>query len=120
MSMNMLAAFALSLSGFAALALSLDRHHADIHGRCSMPSRRAVAGLRAAGAGALALTWSLHVAADGGPLGTVSWLGTLTASAFAVALGLSYAPRAVQRLLPGVAGIGLAALAARWLLATWM
>jgi len=50
----------------------------------------------------------------------VSWLGTLTASAFAVALGRSYAPRAVQRLLPGVAGIGLAALVARWLLATWV
>ncbi|WP_249221147.1 DUF3325 family protein [Cupriavidus sp. KK10] len=68
----------------------------------------------------LALAWSLHVAADGGPLGTVSWLGTLTASAFAVALGRSYAPRAVQRLLPGVAGIGLAAQVARWLLATWV
>jgi hypothetical protein len=50
----------------------------------------------------------------------VSWLGTLTASAFAVALGRSYAPRAVQRLLPGVAGIGLTALVARWLLATWV
>lgn len=115
--MNALAALVLSLAGFAALALSLERHHADIHGRGSTPSRGAVARLRLAGALALALAWGLHVAAQGGPLGTVSWLGTLTASAIAVALGLSYAPRAVQRLLPGVALIGLAGAGAGWLLA---
>ncbi|AMR82281.1 DUF3325 domain-containing protein [Cupriavidus nantongensis] len=113
--MNALAAFALSLAGFAALALSLERHHADIHGRGSMPSRGAVARLRVVGAVALALAWALHIAAQGGPMGTVSWVGTLTASAIAVALGLSYAPRAVQRLLPGVALVGLAG--AGWLLA---
>lgn len=82
-----------------------------------MLSRRTAAGLRVAGASALTLSWSLHIAVDGGPLGTVSRLGTLTASAFAVVLGLSYAQRAVRRLLPGVAGIGPAALAARWQLA---
>lgn len=113
--MNALAAFALSLAGFAALALSLERHHADIHGRGSIPARGAVARLRLAGAVALALAWALHVAAQGGPLGTVAWVGTLTASAIAVALGLSYAPRAVQRLLPGMALVGLAG--AGWLLA---
>ncbi|CAM3358292.1 DUF3325 domain-containing protein [Cupriavidus taiwanensis] len=115
--MNALAAFALSLAGFAALALSLERHHADIHGRGSMPARGAVARLRLAGAVALALAWALHVAAQGGPLGTVAWVGTLTASAIAVALGLSYAPRAVQRLLPGMALVGLAGAGAGWLLA---
>lgn len=115
--MNALAAFALSLAGFAALALSLERHHADIHGRGSMPARGAVARLRLAGAVALALAWALHVAAQGGPLGTVAWVGTLTASAIAVALGLSYAPRAVQRLLPGMALVGLAGACAGWLLA---
>ncbi|WP_427307595.1 DUF3325 family protein [Cupriavidus sp. H39] len=41
--MNALAALALSLAGFAALALSLERHHADIHGRGSMPTPGAVA-----------------------------------------------------------------------------
>ncbi|SOZ09396.1 DUF3325 domain-containing protein [Cupriavidus taiwanensis] len=115
--MNALAAFALSLAGFAALALSLERHHADIHGRGSMPARGAVARLRLAGAVALALAWALHVAAQGGPLGTVAWVGTLTASAIAVALGLSYVPRAVQRLLPGMALVGLAGAGAGWLLA---
>lgn len=115
--MNALAAFALSLAGFAALALSLERHHADIHGRGSIPARGAVARLRLAGAVALALAWALHVAAQGGPLGTVAWVGTLTASAIAVALGLSYAPRAVQRLLPGMALVGLAGAGAGWLLA---
>lgn len=115
--MNALAAFALSLAGFAALALSLERHHADIHGRGSMPARGSVARLRLAGAVALALAWALHVAAQGGPLGTVAWVGTLTASAIAVALGLSYAPRAVQRLLPGMALVGLAGAGAGWLLA---
>ncbi|WP_354684603.1 DUF3325 domain-containing protein [Cupriavidus necator] len=115
--MNALAAFALSSAGFAALALSLERHHADLHGRGSVPSLQTVTRLRAGGALALALAWSVHIGADGWPLGTVAWLGTLTASAFAVALALSYGPRAVPRLLPGVAGIGVAVLAARWLLA---
>ncbi|SPA33880.1 conserved hypothetical protein; putative membrane protein [Cupriavidus taiwanensis] len=111
--MTALAGFALSLAGFAALALSLERHHADIHGRGSMPSRGAVARLRLQGSVALALAWGLHIAAQGGPMGTVSWVGTLTASAIAVALGLSYAPRAVPRLLPGVALVGLAGAAWR-------
>ncbi|NOV27037.1 DUF3325 domain-containing protein [Cupriavidus necator] len=115
--MNALAALALSLAGFAALALSLERHHADIHGRGSMPTRGAVARLRLAGALALTLALRLQIAAQGGPVGTVSWLGMLTASALAVALGLSYAPRAVQRLLPGVALIGLAGAGACWLFA---
>ncbi|SOZ68020.1 conserved hypothetical protein; putative membrane protein [Cupriavidus taiwanensis] len=115
--MNALAAFALSLAGLAALALSLERHHADIHGRGSMPSRGAVARLRLAGAVALALAWSLHIVAQGGPMGTVTWLGTLTVSAIAVALGLSYAPRAVQRLVPAVALVGLAGAGAGWMLA---
>ncbi|MFJ4291720.1 DUF3325 domain-containing protein [Cupriavidus sp. NPDC089707] len=107
----MVAALALSMAGFVALALSLERHHADLHGRGSVQAPAAVLRLRAAGALALALAWSVHIGADGWPLGTVSWLGTLTASAFAVALGLSYAPRVVQRLLPGMAGVGVAALA---------
>ncbi|MDQ0143443.1 DUF3325 domain-containing protein [Cupriavidus necator] len=115
--MNALAAFALSLGGFAALALSLERHHAEIHGRGSMPSRAAVARLRLAGAVALMLAWALHIAAQGGPLGTVWWVGTLTASAIIVALGLSYAPRAVLWLLPGMALVGLAGAGAGWLLA---
>lgn len=88
------AAHALSLllafSGFAALALSLDRHHRAAF-RTPIPQRR-VGGLRAAGWAGLALAFAAAVASSGWAIGPVQWVGSLTASALAVVALIAYQP----------------------------
>lgn len=96
----------LSFSGFAALALSLDRHHRAIL-RVPVPRRRVV-GLRAAGWSGLALSLSASVAADGWNFGPVQWIGALTGSALAVVAVLSYRPAWLRA--AALAALPLAAL----------
>jgi hypothetical protein len=72
----------LAFSGFAALALSLDRHHRAAF-RTPVPRRR-VGGLRAAGWSGLALAFAAAVGSSGWTFGPVQWVGSLTASALAV------------------------------------
>lgn len=116
--MSMFSAFALALAGFAALAMSLDRHYADIHGRGNAPAAGTVRVLHAVGWPALALTWAICIAAEGWSLGTLFWVGTMTASGFVIVLVLAYRPRAIPRILPWAAGVGVGGMAIQWLIAS--
>jgi len=82
----MITAFALALSGFSALALSMDRHQRDIFGRrldgtLSRWFRRV---------GWVVLTMSPIpcIAQDSWGIGLVGWLGALTLAAGAVVLAI--------------------------------
>ena len=106
-------AFASALTGFASLSLAMDRHHEDCHGRGNLLGRAKRRGLQAGGTlGLLVALWAA-IAVDGPAQGWVLWLGALTASALVTVLTLSYAPRALVRLLALAGGLSvLATLAA--------
>ena len=97
----------LSFSGFAALALSLDRHHRAVF---RTPMRgKPVGRLRAVGWAGLALSFAAAVASAGWSFGPVQWVGSLTASALAVVALLSYRPAWLRA--AALAALPLAALA---------
>lgn len=85
------AGFALSYSGFAALCLSLDRHHREIFQ--SVPSEKRRLLLRSSG-WLLLLLSLLAVMSDGRSVDIVFWFGISTAMAFSLVLLLTYLPRA--------------------------
>lgn len=89
--MMALLAFALACTGFAALALAMDRHHRQVWQRPA-PGRRGVL-LRVAGAVALGASLAACIAHSGWAVGAVLWLGLLSATASAVALVLTYRPQ---------------------------
>ncbi len=99
-----LLSWALALAGMAALALAIDRHHGQL-------SRRRAVLLQVAGVLLLAAAVVPCVQAWGGTVGTVAWLGCLSAGALAVTWGLSVSPRTVA---------WLALLAAPVALAVWL
>lgn len=78
----------LSLAGFFALCLSMDRHHVALLGAEPSPGRR----WRLRGFGVLGLTASAAAAIRGWGLtnGIVGWLGLLTLGAAIVLLTLTY------------------------------
>lgn len=80
----------LSFSGFAALALSLDRHHRAAY-RVGVPKRRVVS-LRMAGWCGLGLSFAAAIAAAGWNFGPVQWIGSLTGAALAVVVIIAYRP----------------------------
>lgn len=92
--------FALTLAGFAALALAIDRHHQQVCGRAALRRRRRAA-LRAAGVLGLGLALAGSVALAGAATGIVLWTGLLSAAALALILVLSYRPQWLR--CPGVA-----------------
>jgi hypothetical protein len=102
--MMALAGAAASLSGFAALALSMPKHQRDTFGAALSPRRRHA--LRFGGWALVILSLLLTMTAWGAAMGTVFWCGTTTVSALAVAMALYYRPRAI---LP--AGIAILFLA---------
>ncbi len=85
-----LLAFALSLAGFAALSLAMDRHHRQVWHRA--PSRGLRLLLRAAGTLALAASLAACIAQSGAGVGVVAWFGLLSAAAAVVALLLAHRP----------------------------
>jgi hypothetical protein len=85
--MTVLATFALLLAGFAALALSMHRHHRDLLG--GVPLRLRVILLRCAGWMLLAGALVVAIEDQGGSMSIVLWLGAATAAALAVAGTLS-------------------------------
>ena len=97
----MLAAFALSYAALATLGLSQTRHHRRVYGR-DPGGRRRRAG-RWAG-------WMLLAASAAATAGA-SFLGVVTVTAVAVALLLTYSPRAV---VPTRAAAAVGALASVW------
>ena len=86
-----LLALLLSLAGFVALALAMERHHRQVWQRA--PSRKQCMLLRCFGITGLGAALAACVAHAGWATGTVIWLGLMTVAALAVALVLSYRPR---------------------------
>nr|WP_295107890.1 DUF3325 domain-containing protein [uncultured Caulobacter sp.] len=85
-----LLALLLSLAGFTALALAMDRHHHTATG--ARPAKRRKRLLQLAGILALTLAFVVAIAAWGWAYGPIYWLGLLTAGAAPALLALTYAP----------------------------
>ena len=86
-----LAALLLALAGFAALALSMHRHHRDLFG--GPPSRWRVVALRSVGWALLGLSLAACSLESGWAVGPLLWIGLLTLAALVVVLTLTYRPR---------------------------
>lgn len=99
----LLLALALNAIGIAWLALAMDVHWEQVSGAPSHPPR-AQRLLRVLGAGALAVSLGLCLAADHVTMAPLVWIMGCAASAAAVAFTLSWRPRA---LAPAVAWLRL-------------
>lgn len=99
----MLLALLLCYSGFTALCLSMDRHHAELLGHKPTACRRKL--LRLAGWSLLAVSPWVLVSRIGWGLGLVEWFAVLMLSAMLLVLLLPYRPRLVLAL----AGLSLLA-----------
>ncbi|MEE7494396.1 DUF3325 domain-containing protein [Methylobacterium oryzae CBMB20] len=97
----------LSFSGFAALALSLDRHHRAAY-RMGVPRAR-VGSLRMAGWCGLGLSFAASIAAAGWDFGPVQWIGSLTGAALAVVAIIAFRPTWLRN--AALAALPLAAVA---------
>jgi len=86
-----LLALLLCLTGFAALALAMDRHHHALVG--VRPAKARKRWLQLAGTLVLILALVVSITAWGPAYGPIYWLGLLTAGAAPVLLALTYAPR---------------------------
>lgn len=86
----LLLAFLLTLLGFAALALALDRHHRQV--RNTLPSRWRRYWLRIGGSLGLALSLTLCVLNQGWGNGVVLWFGLISAAPILIILALAYKP----------------------------
>lgn len=80
----LLAVFALAYAGFAAIALTLDRHWRDlVDGRAS-PLRRMVRRLRLSGGVCAVMALAVAILRDGAAFGSLLWVLALTTGAVAV------------------------------------
>lgn len=107
-----LLALALAYAGMAGLSFAMDRHYEQLTRLRETPVRHGVM-LRVAGIALLMAAIVPCVAAWGAAVGSVAWLGFLSAGALPVALLLPYRPRGVAGLaaiaaLAGCAGLALA------------
>ncbi|MEA9844751.1 DUF3325 domain-containing protein [Xanthomonas campestris] len=84
--MSVLLLLALNFSGFAALCLAMEKHQHEVRGRVLGMTRSRQ--LRALGWLLLLITFALAVSAQGWGIGSVLWLGTLTAGAAVLSLWL--------------------------------
>jgi len=111
-----IAGFGFAVGGFTWLAQAIDRHHADMFGRGSVPPPARVARLRWQGTLALAAALAACVLAEGWAFGVIYWAGLLTVGALTVVGAFSWAPHTTPRLAGGAMAVGLAAaLVAIWL-----
>ncbi|KAB7769736.1 DUF3325 domain-containing protein [Xanthomonas maliensis] len=84
--MNALPVLALNFSALVALCLAMDKHHVEVRART--PTTAGAKRLRALGWLVLLLAFALAVHAQGWGIGSLLWLGTLTATAALLALWL--------------------------------
>ncbi len=89
--LSLLAAFVLAYGGFAALALSQQRH-GDRVSPSSWPQAPAPVGQRAIGLMAIGAALPLCTAVEGASFGSLLWAFGVSVSAAAVALTLTWAP----------------------------
>ncbi|TDV51733.1 uncharacterized protein DUF3325 [Pseudomonas helmanticensis] len=99
----MLLALLLTYAGFAALCLSMPRHHDELLGH--KPSVRRRQCLKLAGWFLLGLSLWAAVSANGWSFGLVDWFAVLMLSALVLVLLLPYRPR----LALALAGVSLLA-----------
>jgi len=92
------AAFAVSIAGFAWLALAMDSHWKQVHGKEQTSGRRRM--LRIVGACSLAASLGLCLVADPASMAVLEWAMLLAAAAVLVALVLHARPRALRWLCP--------------------
>ncbi len=84
--------FALSLTGMASLALTMEAHWAQVcEGQPQSPA--AVLRLRVAGSASLAAALVLCLIVDHASMAVLVWVMTMAASALAVAFTLTWQPR---------------------------
>lgn len=83
-----LAALILATAGFAAIALSMHKHHRDLFGR--PPSRLRALAFAGTGWTLLALSFSACIVASGWAIGPVLWIGFLTVAGLVIVLALTY------------------------------
>lgn len=86
--MTGLTAFLLLLCGFAALALSMPKHHRDLFGCALQPALGRA--LRWGGWASLALALVTAITGSGVSVGIVLWFGLATLAALIVAVMLTY------------------------------
>ena len=87
----MLSALLLCYSGFTALCLSMERHHAELIGRKPSPRRRQA--MRVGGWLLLTVSLWAAVTSTGWSLGLVEWFAVLMLSALLLVLLMPYRPR---------------------------
>lgn len=97
----MLLALLLCYSGFTALCLSMDRHHAELLGHKPSARRRQL--MKLGGWVLLALSLWAAVSSTGWGLGLVEWFAVLMLSALLLVLLMPYRPR----LALSLAGVSL-------------
>lgn len=86
-------AYAVSVLGFAWLALSMDAHWQQVRGQGSVVTRTGVLALRVLGALALAGSLGLCFAVDNASMASLVWPMALAAAAPTVAFILAWRPR---------------------------
>lgn len=101
-----LAALALAFAGMAALAFAMDRHYEQLTGARELPARRGPQ-LRGLGTALLALALVPVVSGWGGTVGSVAWLGFVSAGALMTVALISAHARWAARLawLAGVLAV---------------
>ncbi|MDR0201982.1 MAG: DUF3325 domain-containing protein [Delftia acidovorans] len=105
-------ALALAFSGMAALAFAMDRHYEQLTGARELPVRRGLL-LRCLGAALLAACLLPVLRTWGPTVGTVAWLGFVSAGALAAVAGISAHARWAARMACMAAA--LAAVDLAWL-----
>ncbi|PWC35916.1 DUF3325 domain-containing protein [Azospirillum sp. TSO35-2] len=94
----LLAGFVLAYLGFAAVALTLERHWRDLIDRRRGPLRRTVVRLRLSGTVCAVAALVVAIQRDGAAFGVLLWLLLLTVGALAVAATITW--RTAPRLQP--------------------
>ncbi|MBW9336630.1 MULTISPECIES: DUF3325 domain-containing protein [Herbaspirillum] len=87
-----LLALVLAGGAWSALAMAMDRHYADIHGRGVEPAPPLRMRLRGAAVLGLLASLALNVHMQGWGVGLVAGLGVLTLAALLLVLAVSYWP----------------------------
>ncbi|GJD62078.1 DUF3325 domain-containing protein [Methylobacterium frigidaeris] len=105
--MTLLVSLGVSFLGFAALCLSMARHHQAVWS--GPPDRHRTLTLRAAGWGLIALSLAAAIRFDGWNVGPVDWLGSLIGAGLLLIVVQSYRPRALLWMTPVAAAIALVA-----------
>jgi len=85
-------ALVLAYGAWGALAIAMDRHYADIHGRGAEPEPAVRLRLRSLGALGIVLTLAVAVRMQGWTIGPVACLGVLAIAGVLQVLSLTYVP----------------------------